>query len=46
LLRGQYFVDWGILTAASIMVMVVPLLVYALFQKYYISGMIGWSTEK
>jgi len=28
------------------MVMMVPLLVYALFQKYYISGMIGWSTEK
>jgi len=46
LLRGQYFVDWGILTAASIMVMMVPLLVYAVFQKYYISGMIGWSTEK
>ena len=46
LLRGQYFVDWGILTAASIMVMLVPLLVYTLFQKYYISGMIGWSTEK
>lgn len=46
LLRGQYFVDWGVLTAASIMVMLVPLLVYALFQKYYISGMIGWSTEK
>ena len=46
LLRGQYFVDWGLLTAASIMVMIVPLLVYALFQKYYISGMIGWSTEK
>ncbi|MPW40025.1 ABC transporter permease subunit [Thermococcus sp. 101 C5] len=46
LLRGQYYVDWGILTAASIMVMIVPLLVYALFQKYYISGMIGWSTEK
>jgi len=46
LLRGQYFVDWGILTAASIMVMIVPLLVYAIFQKYYISGMIGWSTEK
>ncbi|USH00762.1 carbohydrate ABC transporter permease [Thermococcus argininiproducens] len=46
LLRGQYFVDWGVLTAASIMVLLVPLLVYALFQKYYISGMIGWSTEK
>ena len=46
LLRGQYFVDWGILTAASIMVMLVHLLVYTLVQKYYISGMIGWSTEK
>ncbi|MFA4662977.1 carbohydrate ABC transporter permease [Pyrococcus kukulkanii] len=46
LLRGQYFVDWGILTAASIMVMAVPLLVYAIFQKYYIAGMVGWSTEK
>lgn len=46
LLRGQYYVNWGVLTAASILVMIVPLLVYALFQKYYISGMIGWSTEK
>ncbi|MFA4647055.1 carbohydrate ABC transporter permease [Pyrococcus kukulkanii] len=46
LLRGQYFVDWGILTAASIIVMAVPLVVYAIFQKYYIAGMVGWSTEK
>ncbi|AIF69436.1 ABC transporter permease [Palaeococcus pacificus DY20341] len=46
LLRGQYFVDWSLLSAASILVMIVPLFVYAVFQKYYISGMIGWSTEK
>lgn len=45
LLKGQYFVDWGLLSAASIIVMAVPLLVYALLQKYYITGMIGW-TEK
>ncbi|WP_352429701.1 carbohydrate ABC transporter permease [Thermoflexus sp.] len=43
LLRGQYHIDWGTLTAASILTMGVPILVFALLQRYYIRGLIGWT---
>lgn len=43
LLRGQYHIDWGALTAASILTMSVPILVFALLQRYYIRGLIGWT---
>ncbi|AEH51850.1 carbohydrate ABC transporter permease [Pseudothermotoga thermarum] len=45
LMRGVYHVDWGLLASASIMVMIVPIIVYLLLQKYYIRGMIGWSLK-
>ncbi len=45
LLRGQYHVDWGVLTAASILTMAVPILVFALLQRYYIRGLIGWTLK-
>jgi multiple sugar transport system permease protein len=45
LMRGEFFVDWSVLSAASILVMMVPVLVYALLQKYYIRGMIGWTLK-
>jgi multiple sugar transport system permease protein len=43
LLRGQYHVDWGIITAAAVLITTVPLLVFALLQKYYVKGFIGFS---
>lgn len=45
LLRGQYHIDWGTLTAASILTMSVPILVFALLQRYYIRGLIGWTLK-
>jgi multiple sugar transport system permease protein len=45
LLRGQFHVDWGVLSAGTILVMIVPVLVFAFLQRYYIKGMIGWSTK-
>ena len=42
LLRGQYHVDWGILSAASILTMLIPVLVFVLLQRYYVKGLIGW----
>jgi len=45
LMRGQYFIDWGLLSAATIMVMLVPVLVFALLQRYYIRGMVGWAVK-
>lgn len=45
LLRGQYHVDWGIITAASVLITAVPLLVFAFLQKYHVRGFIGISSK-
>lgn len=45
LMRGVYHVDWGLLSSAAILVMIVPILVYLLLQRFYIKGMIGWSLK-
>ncbi len=45
LLKGQYSVDWGVLSAASILVTAIPLLIFVLLQKYYIKGLIGWTLK-
>jgi multiple sugar transport system permease protein len=43
--KSQYHVDWGMLSAGSIIVMLVPVLVFALLQRYYIKGMTGWAVK-
>ncbi|NIR17005.1 MAG: carbohydrate ABC transporter permease [Desulfobacterales bacterium] len=43
--RGEFHVDWSLLSAASIIVMIVPILVFAFLQKYYVRGMIGWTVK-
>ncbi len=45
LLRGVYHVDWGVLSAGSVIVMAVPIVVFALMQRYYIRGMVGWTSK-
>ena len=45
LMREVHHVDWSVLSAASILVMLVPILIYVLLQKYYIKGMIGWTVK-
>ncbi|PMQ00817.1 MAG: ABC transporter permease [Dictyoglomus sp. NZ13-RE01] len=45
LMRGVYHVDWGALTAGTIIAMSVPLLIFAFLQRYYIKGMVGWTTR-
>jgi multiple sugar transport system permease protein len=44
-MRGVYHVDWGLLSSAAILVMVVPIVVYLILQRYYIRGMVGWSLK-
>lgn len=43
--REQYRVNWGVLSAASIIVMIVPIVVFVLLQRYYVRGMIGWTVK-
>lgn len=45
LLKGQYSVDWGVLSAASLLVTAIPLLIFVLLQKYYVKGLIGWTSK-
>ena len=45
LLKGQYSVDWGILSAASLLVTAIPLLIFVVLQKYYVKGLIGWTSK-
>ncbi|MFP4637618.1 MAG: carbohydrate ABC transporter permease [Spirochaetaceae bacterium] len=45
LLRGQYHVDWGILTSAAVITTLVPLVVFIFLQKYYVKGFIGFSSK-
>ncbi len=42
---GEFQKDFGLLTAASLWVMLVPVLIYATLQKFYIRGMIGWTIK-
>jgi len=42
---GARYTDWGLLSASSILVMLVPFLLYVLLQKYYIRGMVGWTVK-
>ncbi len=46
MLRGQFYTDWGILTAGSVLVMIVPIAVFLAFQRYYIQGSVGFAAEK
>jgi len=45
LMQGRYLVDWELLSAASVMVSLVPIAVFACLQRYYIRGMIGWVSK-
>ena len=45
LLKGQYNVDWGVLSAASLLVTAIPLLIFVVLQKYYVKGLIGWTSK-
>lgn len=38
LIKGRYFIDWGLVSAASIIAIALPLLIFLLLQKYYIRG--------
>ncbi|MCD6458772.1 MAG: ABC transporter permease [Thermofilum sp. ex4484_82] len=41
MLKGRYFIRWDHMAAASVLAMSMPLLVFALLQKYYLRGVVG-----
>lgn len=46
LLRGQFVANWGDLSAASVMVTLVPFFLFMGLQRYYVSGSVGWVGER
>ena len=45
LLKGQYHIDWGLLSAGSVVVMSVPTAIYALLHRYYVRGFTAWAIK-
>lgn len=45
LMRGQYHVDWGMLSAGAVITMIVPVVVFLLLQRYYVQGLIGGAAK-
>lgn len=45
LMRGDFFFPVDLISAGSILVLLVPILLYVLLQKFYIRGMIGWTVK-
>jgi len=41
-LRGQYNVDYGLLTSGGVVVSLIPILIFLTLQKYWEKGIIAW----
>ena len=46
MLKGEYHIDWGLLTAGSIITMSMPLILYIAFNKYFMRGVAGWGVRR
>jgi len=46
MLKGEYHVDWGLLTAGSIISMSTPLILYMVFNKYFMRGVAAWGVKR
>ena len=44
-MKGRYFIDWSLLSAASILVMAVPVIIYVALQKYYVRGIVAGAVK-
>ena len=45
LMRGRIHVDWGLVAAASVLTMAVPVILFILLQRYYKRGMVAAVTD-
>jgi multiple sugar transport system permease protein len=46
MLLGQFYQNWGALTAAVVLVMAIPVTLFLVFQKAYIQGSVGFISDK
>lgn len=46
MLKGEYHIDWGLLTAGSIITMSLPLILYIIFNQYFMRGVAAWGVKR
>lgn len=46
MLKGEYHIDWGLLAAGSIISMSMPVILYAVFNKYFMRGIAAWGVKR
>jgi multiple sugar transport system permease protein len=46
MLLGQFYQNWGALSAAVVLVMAVPVTLFLVFQKSYVQGSVGFISDK
>jgi multiple sugar transport system permease protein len=41
----RFFLDWNMVSAASLVVMIVPIIIYATLQRYYVKGLVAGAVK-
>lgn len=44
-IKGRLFIDWTVLSAASIIVMIIPIAIYVALQRYYVRGIVAGAVK-
>ncbi|NIW12326.1 MAG: ABC transporter permease subunit [Gammaproteobacteria bacterium] len=44
-IKGRLFIDWNVLSAASIIVMIIPIAIYVALQRYYVRGIVAGAVK-
>ncbi|MFQ5758600.1 MAG: carbohydrate ABC transporter permease [Candidatus Bathyarchaeia archaeon] len=42
---GRYEIDWNLISAASIIVMIIPVVIYVVLQRYYVKGLVAGAVK-
>ena len=44
-IKGRLQIDWTVLSAASILVMIIPIVIYVALQRYYVKGLVAGAVK-
>lgn len=44
-IKGRLFIDWTVLSAASIIAMIIPIAIYVVLQRYYVRGIVAGAVK-
>ncbi len=44
-IKGRLQIDWPVISAASVLVMIVPIVIYVVLQRYYVRGLVAGAVK-